>query len=1039
MKNRHRNKSECIKTMIKLNKRTSENHTHENIIDENIREITSWKTQDSTLKRNLVFYILTFGILYLIVKIFPSLYIKLNCVPCDANNADLFIIIDENNQTHILPIERENFFKINKFLKKFKFNSLKDRSASYDINKTSTWSAVKYYSFSLIIIFCNLVILFLQSYNEIRNFLKVMKFNKSIPIEIKRDFIFENEVKFKNQSDEENLKISKNIDYLKSESEDSNSIVINDSFYLVPGDIFKIRSGETVPCDCIILDGICTVDESDLTGESNLSVKCALPYDTRDFNYELNRKSFLFHGTNIIKSELKNNECSLTLLVVNTSYNTYRGNLIQNLFYSKQTNFKFNQDFKYFFLVIGIIWLIATGILIIMYFKLGILNWTVNKFVLDIFLHITIVFPPSLGICLIFILHYFHYNLNKKNISCFNDYRINLAGRVNVIIFDKTGTLTEEGLEIHGFQTTLFSKNEENFPNTRTLEFDNIEKDTKIYHSIHKEFWRRFSNNPNHPMFEQYENSLQNNLIFYIECLATCHSIDKLKDDTLGDSIDKKIFDYINWHQEKCNDYDEFFNSNVENKTNFLSFSNYSSNMDINFNKNFLIYDMIPKNSHKITEESAFKLNNITKNHFQDRRYKLTIIKRFEFASKFQAMSVIVKNCLDDSFRFFIKGAPEKIIEFCNPISIPYKYDKTLTEYTQKGYRVLACATKLLPRPNYLSGDLQRNSTNGFSEGNYNSQNKFSIPEYFFEEDRTKFENNLTFLGFIIFKNKLKKDSKDVITTLKECNSKLILATGDNPFTSISVARECEMMDFHKKVFMIDLEKDMLDNFREKIKITPLVIQRRLNGSKLSLKEDIRSSSSRSTLTRQTGRNVDSNHIEADGETRKRQNSKRRKTSNTVDVQNLTSIQQVSQPIKINQQYSTISDRQSMICSERQLLPVKLNKYENKNSTADSLENFQNSFRKLLSSDSYICISGKAFEYVIQNCRKIKNEENPNNINLASPLFNECSSVKNSIPPSEILKLIEKKGKIFYRMSPNHKVELVIYLIEIIQIHNGFL
>jgi cation-transporting P-type ATPase 13A2 len=290
---------------------------------------------------------------------------------------------------------------------------------------------------------------------------------------------------------------------------------------------------------------------------------------------------------------------------------------------------------------------------------------------------------------------------------------------------------------------------------------------------------------------------------------------------------------------------------------------------------------------------------------------------------------------------------------------------------------------------------------------------------------RTKFENNLTFLGFIIFKNKLKKDSKDVITTLKECNSKLILATGDNPFTSISVARECEMMDFHKKVFMIDLEKDMLDNFREKIKITPLVIQRRLNGSKLSLKEDIRSSSSRSTLTRQTGRNVDSNHIEADGETRKRQNSKRRKTSNTVDVQNLTSIQQVSQPIKINQQYSTISDRQSMICSERQLLPVKLNKYENKNSTADSLENFQNSFRKLLSSDSYICISGKAFEYVIQNCRKIKNEENPNNINLASPLFNECSSVKNSIPPSEILKLIEKKGKIFYRMSPNHKVELV--------------
>jgi magnesium-transporting ATPase (P-type) len=38
---------------------------------------------------------------------------------------------------------------------------------------------------------------------------------------------------------------------------------------------------------------------------------------------------------------------------------------------------------------------------------------------------------------------YFHYNLNKKKISCISDKRMNAAGRVNNIILDKTGTLTE--------------------------------------------------------------------------------------------------------------------------------------------------------------------------------------------------------------------------------------------------------------------------------------------------------------------------------------------------------------------------------------------------------------------------------------------------------------------------------------------------------------------------------------------------------------------------------------------------------------------
>ena len=170
------------------------------------------------------------------------------------------------------------------------------------------------------------------------------------------------------------------------------------------------------------------------------------------------------------------------------------------------------------------------------------------------------------------------------------------------------------------------------------------------------------------------------------------------------------------------------------------------------------------------------------------KRYKLTVIKRYNFSSKFQSNSVIVRNNLDSSYRFFIKGAPEKIIHICNQNTLPYKFFEKLLEHTQSGYRVLACATKSITELTYLD--------------NMN--------------DRTFFENDLIFLGFIVFKNKLKKDSKQIIDKLKKTNLKLMIATGDNPFTSISVAQESGLVDPNKDIYFCNLEKKK-DSNEEKL------------------------------------------------------------------------------------------------------------------------------------------------------------------------------------------------------------------------------
>ena len=109
---------------------------------------------------------------------------------------------------------------------------------------------------------------------------------------------------------------------------------------------------------------------------------------------------------------------------------------------------------------------------------------------------------------------------------------------------------------------------------------------------------------------------------------------------------------------------------------------------------------------------------------------------------------------------------------------MPENLSEQLLNHTQNGYRVLACATKLIPESN----------------------------DYETEEDREQFECGLIFLGFVVFRNKLKRDTKHVISKLSGGNINMVMATGDNPFTSISVGRECGLIERDKEIFFCSLE-----------------------------------------------------------------------------------------------------------------------------------------------------------------------------------------------------------------------------------------
>lgn len=106
---------------------------------------------------------------------------------------------------------------------------------------------------------------------------------------------------------------------------------------------------------------------------------------------------------------------------------------------------------------------------------------------------------------------------------------------------------------------------------------------------------------------------------------------------------------------------------------------------------------------------------------------------------------------------------------------VPADYDELLSHYTHRGYRVIACATKYERKLSWMK--VQKLA-------------------------RADAENNLQFLGFIIFENKLKPSTSGVISELDTAGIRNVMCTGDNILTAISVAKECKMISPDEDCFI---------------------------------------------------------------------------------------------------------------------------------------------------------------------------------------------------------------------------------------------
>jgi len=131
---------------------------------------------------------------------------------------------------------------------------------------------------------------------------------------------------------------------------------------------------------------------------------------------------------------------------------------------------------------------------------------------------ITIVVPPALPATLSIGTSFALSRLRKSGIFCISPNRINVSGKINVCCFDKTGTLTEDGLDILGVRG--FERNAHRFG--------------ELIEDVH-----------DLPL------NTGGSKASFLHALATCHSLQVVDGEVVGDPLDVRMFNFTQWTLEE--------------------------------------------------------------------------------------------------------------------------------------------------------------------------------------------------------------------------------------------------------------------------------------------------------------------------------------------------------------------------------------------------------------------------------------------------------------------------------------------------------
>lgn len=205
------------------------------------------------------------------------------------------------------------------------------------------------------------------------------------------------------------------------------------------------------------------------------------------------------------------------------------------------------------------------------------------------------------------------------------------------------------------------------------------------------------------------------------------------------------------------------------------------------------------------------KNNSFTKN--MNKISEIGIVQQYQFSSSLQRMSVIVRILGSDYFKAYTKGSPEMIFSLSKPETIPKNIMTILKSYTEQGYRVIAMGQSII---NESSAKIAKMT-------------------------RDEVEQNLEFLGLVVLENRLKEPTVSVIKELREANMHVIMITGDNIQTAVSVAKECGILQPDEMVIDVNIVPNQYKKSQPEIFFNAQNMAPRLSfqGKKLMMLDDV--------------------------------------------------------------------------------------------------------------------------------------------------------------------------------------------------------
>ena len=620
---------------------------------------------------------------------------------------------------------------------------------------------------------------------------------------------------------------------------------------LIPGDIIYLQRNDFVPCDCILIEGECLVNEFDLSGKNDIIKKTSLKNNNEEFNYRYNSINILLHGMKIYKIFTKFNDRYILALCINTGPNTYKANQYSNILYFLERKIDYNRVYKFFgnrkkiIFIYIIISFFLSIILSALYFsqlkiqlEKGKVHFSLYKLIIKYFCKSMMVVYFITHNIMIFVNLY---RLKNKNIFCFDKSRLINSGKINTIFLNKSIFLSQNSFEINSYHPVYSVTNKTN----KYLSFRNYLKNQCKEMNIqllnyYKQYLEQKQSNENNiklnksQLFNAFNKKTDKYLALFIECLLCCNNIEKYNIELFGSVIETTLFDDMKW---EIKTYDYIYDNKAQYDKNYeynYSYSNYINSSisykDDQFNliENKII-DVYPKNYYKIKESSKLQMkvfqqtkiikidnnNNISKEDIS-KNESLLYNKFFDnlnesYKNQTHAYNVNINRISQDISKFHIDSYKLRIYKkflkngtFKSSV-IVYNFMTKELRFMIKGMPeeiIDKCDINTIPENLINTFSIYRK--NGFvivacasKLINMNDFNDLNDLEYYM--------NDLTFIGFFLLKSKIEIKAKNSIKELKDYNCSLAIISGDNECNCLCTGFNYDIID-KKNIFVLDKE-----------------------------------------------------------------------------------------------------------------------------------------------------------------------------------------------------------------------------------------